>query len=326
MTVRLGILSTAAIVGRAILPVAATLEEVTVVAVASRERARAESYAAEHAIPRAHGTYDALLADPEVDAVYVALPNGLHAEWATKAAEAGKHVLCEKPFSRNPDGVAEAFAAAEAQGVVMMEAFMYRHHPQTKRAVELVASGEIGKPVFVRTAMAFPGVRVFSEDNVRFNADLDGGALLDLGSYCVSGVRIFGGEPTRVYGVQVDGDAGADLAFSGLLETDAGVMCQIQCGFTSFPRSEIDVVGTDGRLVLRSPWVIDDPGIDIWTASGHRRLEIEPLNSYRLQLQNFCGSIRGDVKPLLNRNDTMQQATALSALYESARTGAAVTL
>ncbi|HET9243424.1 MAG TPA: Gfo/Idh/MocA family oxidoreductase, partial [Gaiella sp.] len=142
-TLRLGLLSTATI-NQQILRGAEGSELVDVVAVASREAAKARAYAAEHGVERAHGTYEALLADEGVDAVYISLPNGMHHEWTLRALEAGKHVLCEKPYSRHPEEVVEAFDLAEARGLVLMEAFMYRHHPQTARVRELVAQGAIG--------------------------------------------------------------------------------------------------------------------------------------------------------------------------------------
>jgi len=192
--VRLGLLSTANI-NRLVLAGARASSEVEVVAVASRDGARAEEYARDHGIGRAHGSYEALLADPEVDAVYISLPNSLHVDWSVRALEAGKHVLCEKPFSRRPMDVDRAFGAAERAGRVLAEAFMYRHHPQTKRVSELVREGAIGELRAIRAAFSFP---LADRENVRMRPELDGGALMDVGCYCVSGSRLLGGEPERV--------------------------------------------------------------------------------------------------------------------------------
>jgi xylose dehydrogenase (NAD/NADP) len=175
--VKWGIISTAAI-NRQFLDGARESSELQIVAVASRERASAERYAREHGIERAHGGYDSLLADSEVEAVYISLPNSLHIEWAVRALEAGKHVLCEKPLSRRAADVIRAFDVAEREGRLLMEAFMYRHNPQTQRLSELVRSGTIGRLRMVRAAFSF-----VADDpaNVRFSAALDGGALMDVG-------------------------------------------------------------------------------------------------------------------------------------------------
>ena len=197
MSVRFGILSTARI-NEKVLSGARESELVEVAAVASRDQARAEEYAREHGIARAYGGYEELLADPELDAVYISLPNSLHVEWSIKALEAGKHVLCEKPLSRRPDDVERAFDTAERTGLLLTEAFMYRHNPQTARLQELVAGGAIGKLRAVRAAFSFT---LSDPANIRLSSDLDGGALMDVGCYCVSGSRLLAGEPERVFGV-----------------------------------------------------------------------------------------------------------------------------
>jgi predicted dehydrogenase len=321
VSVNWGILSTAGISARSVLGAARESDRGRVVAIASRDWARAEAYARAHDIPRAFGGYDELLADPAVDAVYIPLPNSLHTEWAIRAIEAGKHVLCEKPFSPRAADVEAAFAAAEANGVLLMEAFMYRHHPQSAAAAELVSSGAIGEPRFIRTILAFPGVRFFDADNIRFDAALDGGALMDVGSYCVSGARLVGGEPVRVQATQVIGPSGADLAFAGTLEFEGGLLAQFQCGFTSDIRSELEVIGSEGRLAVGQPYRIEEAGIDLWTKDGQRRIECQPADSYRLQFDNFSAAIGGEAAPLLGRADALGQARTLEALVASAASG-----
>ena len=177
-------------------------------------RARAEAYAAEHGIATAHGSYEALLADPGVDAVYVSLPNGMHHPWTMQALAAGKHVLCEKPYTRHPAEAEEAFDAAEAAGLVLAEAFMYRHHPQTTKVARLVADGAIGRLCAVKTTFTFP---LHDLSDVRALPELDGGALMDVGCYCISGIRLLAGEPEHVRGEQVTGTTGIDMAFHGTL-------------------------------------------------------------------------------------------------------------
>ena len=208
--IRWGILSTARIAQR-ILVGARLSESAQIVAVGSREYARAQAYASENGIARAHGSYEDLLADDEVDAVYIPLPNSMHVPWSVQALEAGKHVLCEKPLSRDPAQVDAAFDAAERAGRVLMEAFMWRFHPQTDELVRLVRGGAVGELRYVRAAFGFGGIH---PDNVRLQTGLEGGALMDVGCYCVSALRLLCGEPTRVSGEQIaGGDGGVDIRF-----------------------------------------------------------------------------------------------------------------
>ena len=192
--VKWGILSTADI-NRKLIPGAHASPKVDLVAVASRDQARADEYARRFEIERAYGSYEALLADPEIEAVYIPLPNTLHCDWSIRALEAGKHVLCEKPMSRHPDDVAAAFAAAERSERILMEAFMYRHNPQTTRLKELVAEGAIGELRLIRSTFCYS---LYDEDNIRLRPEVEGGALMDVGCYCVSGSRLLGGEPESV--------------------------------------------------------------------------------------------------------------------------------
>ena len=188
MSTKWGIISTAHI-NRLVLAGARESDRAEMVGVASRDQARAEAYAREHGIERAYGSYEALLEDPDIEAVYISLPNSLHVEWSVRSLEAGKHVLCEKPLDRRPEEVERAFDAAERSGRILMEAFMYLHNPQTARLTKLVAEGAIGTLRSIRAAFSFSLDEV---ENVRLAADLDGGALMDVGCYCVSGSRQIG--------------------------------------------------------------------------------------------------------------------------------------
>ena len=165
-------------------------------------------------IPVAYGSYDELLADDSIEAVYISLPNTLHCEWSIKAVEAGKHVLCEKPMSRHPDDVRAAFDAAEREGRLLTEAFMYRHNPQTARIVSLVGSGAIGELRVIRSAFAYS---LYDADNIRLRPELEGGALMDVGCYCVSGARLFAGEPVELLGLAWVGETGTDWVFQGMM-------------------------------------------------------------------------------------------------------------
>ncbi|HEX2292458.1 MAG TPA: Gfo/Idh/MocA family oxidoreductase [Gaiellaceae bacterium] len=321
MSVRLGILSTARI-NRLVLAGARESGEVEAVAVASRDAARAEAYAREWGIERAHGSYEALLADPEVDAVYNPLPNSMHVEWSIRALEAGKHVLCEKPLSRRPEDVERAFDVAEREGRVLTEAFMYRHNPQTARLVELVRGGAVGDVRVVRAAFSFT---ITDEANIRLAGDLDGGALMDVGCYCVSGSRLIGGEPRRLYGVGVF-ERGVDTIFAGTLEFEAGVLAQFDCGFRLPMRDELEVVGSDGSLFLDDPWHCRRPVIELRREDGVEEIALEPVDSYRLELEDLAAAVGRAREPLLGREESVAQARAIAALYHAAETGQPVSL
>ena len=320
-TLRLGLVSTANI-NREILRGAAESDRVEVVAVGSRDGATAQAYAREHGIERAHGSYEALLADDAVDAVYVSLPNGMHHEWTMRALAAGKHVLCEKPYSRRAAEVEEAFAAADDAGLVLTEAFMYRHHPQTAKVRELVANGAVGRLCAVVTTFSFP---LEDLSNVRALPELDGGALMDVGCYCVSGIRALAGEPEHVRGEQVTGPTGIDMAFHGILRCAADVVGQFEASFRSPRRQRLEVVGEDGVLTVEAPWRIDwgGPVTLARRAGGEVASEVETIpvdtaDSYRLELDNLADAVAGSAPQLLGRDDALGQARTIEALYRSA--------
>jgi len=315
---RLGLLSTANI-NRAILAGAARTGRVDVVAVASRDAGRADAYAAEHGIATAHGSYEALLADPDVEAVYISLPNGMHHEWTMYALAAGKHVLCEKPYTRHPHEAEEAFDAADAAGLVLAEAFMYRHHPQTARVARLVADGAIGRLCAVKATFTFP-LRDLSD--VRALPELDGGALMDVGCYCVSGIRLLAGEPEHVRGEQVTGTTGIDMAFHGTLRCAGDVVGQFEATFRSPQRQSLEAVGEDGVLVVEAPWRVDWGGSVTLRRDGATELvEVDEADAYTLELENLADAIEGRAPALLGRADAAGQARAIDALYRSAESG-----
>jgi predicted dehydrogenase len=321
-SVRWGIISTA-LINRLVIPPAQASEKVDLVAVASREQARAEEYAREWGIERAYGSYEALLEDPDVEAVYISLPNSLHCPWSIRALEAGKHVLCEKPMSRRESEVAEAFDVADRTGRYLMEAFMYRHNPQARKAQELVQSGAIGDLRAVRAAFSFS---LADPTNVRLRADVDGGGLMDVGCYCVSGCRLFAGEPQRVYGEQVVGPTGVDVVFAATMRFASDVVGEFDCGLSLQSRDELEVMGAEGSLFLDDPWHAREPVIELRRDGELERIEVERANSYGLELENLSEAIRGRAEPLLGREDAVGQARVIEALYRSAETGAPVVL
>ena len=320
--IRYGIVSTAHI-NRLLIPEMHASDKVDLIAVASRDQARADEYAKKWEIERAYGSYEALLADSDVDAVYISLPNTMHAEWSIKALEAGKHVLVEKPFSRHPEEVEQAFDAAERAGRLLSEAFMYRHNPQTARLVELVRDGAIGELRVVRTAFSYS---LYDADNIRLRTDVEGGSLMDVGCYCVSGSRLLAGEPENVFGRAYIGPSGTDWVFTGSMGFPGDVVAQFDCG-TSLPdRDELEAIGTEGSLFLDDPWHCRTPVIELRRDSGTEVIELEPVDSYRLEVENLADAISGEAPLLLGREDAVAQARALEALHRSAETGAPVDL
>jgi xylose dehydrogenase (NAD/NADP) len=320
--VKWGIVSTAHI-NRLVIPGAKASPRVDLVGVASRDQARADEYARQWEIPRAYGSYEALLADPEIEAVYISLPNNLHVEWSIRSLEAGKHVLCEKPLSRNPDDVDAAFDAAERAGRLLSEAFMYRHNPQTKRLRALVDEGAIGELRLVRAAFSYG---LYDESNIRLQAELDGGALMDVGCYCVSGSRLLAGEPETVYGQARFGPSGTDWVFGATLRFPGDVIGLFDCGTALVERDELEAIGSEGSLFVDDPWHCKEPGIELRRDDGVERIEVERADSYRLELENMSDAIRDEGELLLGREDALGQARAIGGLHRSATTGEPVSL
>ncbi|HXV58791.1 MAG TPA: Gfo/Idh/MocA family oxidoreductase [Gaiellaceae bacterium] len=322
MSTRWGILSTARI-NRLVVAGARESDRVELLAVASRDRGRAEEHAREHGIERAYGSYEELLADGDVEAVYISLPNSLHVEWSVRALEAGKHVLCEKPLGRRAADVERAFDAAERAGRLLSEAFMYRHNPQTHRLKELVDGGAVGRLRHVRAAFSF---RLDDPANVRLSAELEGGALMDVGCYCVSGSRLVAGEPERVAAEQVVGPSGVDVHLAGTMRFPGDVLAQFDCGLAYAGRDELEVVGEEGSLFLDDPWHCRTPVIELRREEEVEEIRLEPEDSYRLELENVGDAIAGRGALLLGREDAVAQARAIEALYRSAEEGRAVDL
>ena len=320
--VRWGIISTADI-NRLVIPPAQASAKVDLVGVASRTQERADAYAAEWGIPRAYGSYEALLDDPEIEAVYISLPNTMHVEWSMKSVEAGKHVLCEKPFDSKPERVAEAFAAADRAGRLLMEAFMWRHNPQTKRLRELLDDGVVGELRLVRTCFSYG---LYDADNIRLRTDVEGGALMDVGCYCVSGSRLVAGEPESVFGRKWTGPSGTDWVFTGSLRFPGDVLGIFDCGTAMPNRDELEAIGSEGSLFLDDPWHCRRPVIEIRRADGVERVELEPEDSYGLELENLSDAIRGEGVPLLGREDAVAQARVIDGLFRSAESGSSVDL
>ncbi len=311
MTVQWGLLSTARINDKFLAGVAQS-PACNVLAVASRDGDRAAGYAREHGIERSYGSYEALLQDGDVDAVYVSLPNSLHLEWARRALQAGKHVLCEKPLSRRVAEVEAIFDVADQEGRLLMEAFMYRHNPQTARLVELVGSGAIGRLRLIRASFSFP---LLDQTDVRLRSELAGGSLMDVGCYCVNASRLVAGEPVAAGGWQVTGGDGVDIAFVGSMRFTDDVLAHFDSGFVLAERHDLEVVGDEASLFVTDPWHCLTPGIELRHGRAVERIDVPAENSYRLEAENLAAAIRGEGQPLLGRADAVGQARAIEALY-----------
>jgi xylose dehydrogenase (NAD/NADP) len=314
--VRWGILSTARINAAVIPPLRASPDS-ELIAVASRTQERADTYARQWRIPRVYGSYEALLEDPDVEAIYISLPNGPHIDWSIRCLEAGKHVLCEKPLARSPGEVERAFDAADRAGLLLMEAFMYRHHPQTARLVDLVREGAVGELRQIRASFSFQ----IEDANVRLEPELEGGALMDVGCYCVSGSRLLAGEPKSVSAHQVLGASGVDLRLTGTLVFSGGVHAQLDCAFDLPLRQSLEVFGSAGSLRVTWPWNVRVPGILVQHGDEVEHVVVAAVDTYRLQSDNFSRAIRGVEQPLLGRADALGQARTIDSLYRSAEAG-----
>jgi xylose dehydrogenase (NAD/NADP) len=313
---RLGIVGTGRINDQ-LLGGARDSDKVRAVAVGSRDAARGRAFAARHGIDTVHGSYAALLDDPGVEAVYISLPNALHHEWTMHALRAGKHVLVEKPYTNDPAQVDEAYDLADSSGLVLMEAFMWRHGPGAGLIRELLP--QVGALRTIRTSFSFV---IEDHVDVRMDLSLAGGSLMDVGCYSISGARLAAGEePVRVTGVALWAPSGVDMHFHGQLEFASGAVAQIASGFDSNRRG-LEVVGADGWFLLRDPWRNETP---VAFLNG-TQIDYLPQDQYRLELEDLVAAIRGEHSPLLGREDALGQARTIDALYRSARSGAPVVL
>lgn len=298
-----------------------------VVAIASRDAGRARGAAEAHGIPRAHVTYDELLADPDIEAVYIPLPNHLHVPWSVRAADAGKHVLCEKPVALSAAEARSLIDARDRNGVVIAEAFMIRAHPQWHAVVDLVRGGRIGDLRLVNCHFSY-----FLDDpaNIRNRSDWGGGGLMDIGCYAVHVARwLFAAEPVRVACVmEHDPQSGTDVLASGVLDFGVG-HATFTCGTRSVPHQRVQVMGTAGRIEVVVPFNAPpgrpctlglDDGSDVLGGSIET-LVIPPADQFALQADAFARAVRGLSAPLVSVEDAVANMTVLDALRRSAAEG-----
>jgi xylose dehydrogenase (NAD/NADP) len=318
-----GIMGCANIAIRSVIPGTQASETGEVVAIASRDLVKAQQAAANANIPHAYGSYEALLEDPEVDAVYIPLPNDLHKEWTIKAAQAGKHVLCEKPMALNTQEVKEMVKAAEQAGVCLAEAFMYRHHPRYEQLEAVLRSGEIGEIRGLHSNFTFHGA--IDKPNVRYVQAMGGGSLYDVGVYPISVARmILGTEPEAVtvhalYSQQHDH---VDMMAAGLIEFPNHVALTFDCGMWAYFRNELEILGTKGRIQVPSAFVNsgkEKSYFEVVTEAGQRLVETPHVNQYALQADAFAHAVWGE-KPLrFGAQDAIRNMLVLDACLQSAR-------
>ena len=326
---RWGILSTAKIGLKTVIPAIQQSGNGVVTAIASRDLQAAREAAQSLGIPNSFGSYQALLESSTIDAVYNPLPNNMHKEWSIRAAEQGKHILCEKPFALNTTEVDEMIASAQQHRVLLMEAFMYRFHPQMARVQELIAGGAIGKMQVIRSAFGF-----LLEDyaNIRLNRALGGGAVMDVGCYCVNVSRLVAGaEPVQVQAAAVIGRSQVDEMLAGILRFPNDVIAHFDSSFRTDYREWLVIQGSEGRLELERPFRSHAVG-GVGKITLHRKdnteevFTTEPVNQYQLMAEHFADAVLNG-KPLryppeLDRGNMR----VIDALYESARTEKAVNL
>jgi len=315
---RWGLLSTARI-NRRLIPAIRAAERAELLAVASREAAQAETYAAEWGIPRAYGSYQALLADPEVDVVYISLPNSLHAELTVRAVQAGKHVLCEKPLALSVAEVEQIAAAAASAGVVVAEAVMYLYHPLLHRVRQLVQEGAVGRVTLVRGAFSFFLDRL---NDVRWRPELGGGSLWDVGSYPVSFIRWIAGEPAQAFGWQALSNSGVDATFAGLLRCRDEVLGVFDCGFRQPFRVEAEVIGSEGRLIVEQPYLVGpESRIVLHRDSGREEITWPGPDAYRYEVEALVAAVLDSAPLPVPLESSRGNVATLAALYEAARQG-----
>jgi len=318
-TLNWGLLSTARINRDLITPLRASKRN-HLLAVGSRSQESADAYARDWKIPRAHGSYEALLADPEIDVLYISLPNHLHAEWTIKAVEAGKHVLCEKPLALSVEEVDAIRSAARQHGRVVAEAFMYRHHPQTLKVQELVRSGTLGTLKLIRGTFSYV---LSGEGNVRLNPEWGGGSIWDVGCYPISYTRTVVGEaPLEVFGWQVTGQTGIDETFVGQMRFDNDVLAQFDSSFAIPFHMFMEIIGSDGTLNIPNPF---KPGVDekLYLTRGDKveTIKIKGQELYIGEVEDMTDAILLGKDSLVSLDDSRANVAVISGLLESARSG-----
>ncbi len=325
--IRWGVISTARIGENAVIPAIQQSSNGFVAAVASRDLEKGRTFAERCHIPKVYGSYEELIADPEIDAIYIPLPNGLHGEWSIKCAEGGKHVLCEKPLANNAAEAAQMAEVFNKRGLQLAEAFMYRFHPQIQKAKLLVGSGAIGKVQLVRSSFSF---MIRSEDDVRLNSELVGGGLMDVGCYCVNIARyLIGEEPVEVRAFADFGErSGVDERLVGIMRFPGGAFVELDCGFRMDFVQYCEVRGTEGRIVLEAPFrpdAVSELAVRVWKRlpgpdqQAYEEIKIEMPNQYTLMVEDFADALLHKRPLRFPIENSIAQMRAIDMLYASTR-------
>jgi D-xylose 1-dehydrogenase (NADP+, D-xylono-1,5-lactone-forming) len=311
-----GFLSTARI-NRALMTPLRNSQRNHLLGVASRSEERAVEYAAEWEIPRAYGTYQALLDDPDIDIIYISLPNSLHHHWSVEAARAGKNVLCEKPLALSVEEVDSIAEAARMHGVTVAEAFMYRHHPQTLRIQEMVGQGELGDVRYVRGSFSFP---LQDPEDVRLSPHLGGGAIWDLGCYPISYIRtIFGDQPQTVYGEMTPSESGVDQTFIGQLRFSGERYGQFECSFSGPDHWEMEIIGSRGVLFIPSPFKPSfNNHVLLRQTDGAEKFSMPGGELYQGEVEDLADVVLNGSQPRISLEDSRANIEVISGLLQSA--------
>jgi xylose dehydrogenase (NAD/NADP) len=312
-----GLLGTARI-NRAVIDPIQSSKNSQLFSVASRSKDKAEAYAKTWGIKKYYGNYEALLADPEIDVVYISLPNSLHAEWSIKAMQMGKHVLCEKPLATSIKAVDEIKKASQDTGKVIAEAFMYRHHFQTIKVKEMVNQGMIGKLQLIHGSFCYTNTR---PDNIRLDPGLGGGSLWDVGCYPISYARFLTGEePIEAYGHQVTGPTGIDLLYAGQLKFPGDVICQFESSFITPDKSEMEITGEYGRIIIPQPYKPKKKTkIHLEQEGRTLPINIKGLDLYQGEIEDIENAVLFGRPTRISLDESRGNVATIEALYSSAR-------
>lgn len=318
-TIRWGVISTANIGKKRVIPAIQQSNNGIVAAISSRSLEKAQAAADELEIARAYGSYDELINDPEIDAIYNPLPNSEHAAWSIACAEAGKPTLCEKPLASDAHEAQSIVDAFASRDILFAEAFMYRFHPQSQRVKALLQEGAVGAVQLIKASFTF---KVRDEDNVRLNKSLAGGALMDVGCYCVNAMRfLLDEEPDGAQAfAQVGPHSQVDESLVGLLRFPSGVMGHFDCGLRSFGSHTYEIRGDEGRIVAPTAFVPDPLKptiIQHWRGDDYNEIEIPPVNQYRIMVEDFADALIHSRAPKFAPQDAVSNMAALDRLYET---------
>lgn len=313
-----GVLGTARIGLGAVIPAIQQSKNGQVVAIASRDSAKARETARAVGIKESYASYVKLLESPDIDAVYIPLPNNLHMEWTIRAAEMGKHVLCEKPLALNAEQCAKMISACSRHGVWLMEGFMYRFHPQIAKLKQMVDAGDVGKISVIRSAWGF---WLDDLEDIRYQKELGGGALMDVGCYCVNIIRLLTGqEPICVRGVaHLNKQKGVDETFAGILRFPKSEIGLLDCGFRRQFRENLEIIGESGTLELPAPFVPGDSPAILRRGEETETIVSETASHYRIMVEHFADCVLDDREPRYSPTDSLSNMHVIDMLYESAR-------